>query len=815
MGQKYALCLCILSIPEILCRGNVAAAANGRQKKHPHLAGLGDGNVDAQQGLRGAGNNRNRRKRNGRNGGNREERPQRPSPHDESEHRPPKDFRPRLDLDDIDVIDLMRKGALANTMEEVEGSNQSLARDGPWLLSVIMMLGVMGVLLGLFVHFSTDPNVNPSYFRRRAKRKNSFMSPPSYKKKTDDWSEDEELTEDDTYMGDTEGGVGATSGRKRSTMLKSPTDPAATLYYHPSNMPGNYRQQDHRVRKLIIQQTPNDTNIWAGGSRNRPESTNLVFLSPPRQNMPTLSGNSNRMPDKATQSPFRTPLKADNIGIGSGLEGFNEDSRSSQDVELKCSKGHNVDAVNAHSIVTPMGKFIPTQSFESLAIVRNPSTDLMNNSGGVDPNNPLSLQSGRIANQNCEDLSQLTTPRIDHTRGKRDLSRDFKGNSQRIANPPLFSANSQQHRGDSQNAGSETYVTPDSAVHIHDLPFMPNLSDLTVENFRSFDSDAPHSVLLEELQLMRMESGVQGPSWGSKLDREQNPAITGKDIQESINIEKLREAASTSADHHDPRNNIRHIRKDLTISSDASSSLSSKIAFSELNLEDVIGGGGFGQVWRARWKGTPVAVKVLTGSAQAETVPKAILEEFIAEINMLSGMRHPNICLFMGACLEPPNRAIITELCENGSLWDALRSPLPRPHQVADGETRLAWPLDLYHPKTPTVSEEIHMFGRVDPPLAPAGAWPWALVRRVASGTARGMRYLHSGNPPVLHRDLKSANILLDESYTAKLADFGLSRLKAVRSGMTGNCGTVQVRQSLFYLNQFNSRFVRQITSLS
>jgi serine/threonine protein kinase len=200
-------------------------------------------------------------------------------------------------------------------------------------------------------------------------------------------------------------------------------------------------------------------------------------------------------------------------------------------------------------------------------------------------------------------------------------------------------------------------------------------------------------------------------------------------------------------------------------------------------LADVIGGGGFGQVWRAKWKGTPVAVKVLTGTAQAENVSKAVLEEFIAEINMVSGMRHPNICLFMGACLDPPNRAIVTELCENGSLWDALRSPLSI-YQMADGMTRQAWPLDLY--------DERQVFDNIIPPLTPLGAWPWALVKRVAAGTARGMCYLHSGDPPVLHRDLKSANILLDESYTAKLADFGLSRLKAVRSGMTGNCGTVQ-----------------------
>jgi serine/threonine protein kinase len=65
-------------------------------------------------------------------------------------------------------------------------------------------------------------------------------------------------------------------------------------------------------------------------------------------------------------------------------------------------------------------------------------------------------------------------------------------------------------------------------------------------------------------------------------------------------------------------------------------------------------------------------------------------------------------------------------------------------------------------------------------------------VKKVACGAARGMAYLHSGNPPVLHRDLKSANLLLDESYTTKVCDFGLSRLKSQNQSMTGNCGTVQ-----------------------
>lgn len=686
MGRPYALTLCALNIPGILCRGN-AEAKPRRLKTHPHFAGLGDGNVNAQQGLRGAGNNR---KRKGWKGGDRENNLQVPLSRDEFEHSPRKDFRDRLDdLDDIDVMELMRKGALAH-----RGSNQTLPPDGPWQLSVLMLLGIMGVLLGLFIHFSTDPNAHPSYFRRRAKKKNSFLSPPSYKKKTDDWSEDEELTEDDCYRGDTEGAVEGTIGKTRSTMLKSPIDPSATLYYQSSNTSGNYRPHDHRVRKVVIQQTPNDTNIWAGDGRNRPEST--TFLSPSRQSKPTLSGNSSRIAEKASQSPFRTPPKTDNIGIGSGLEGFVGYSCLPSNIDMISIRSHDVDSVNAHPLVKPMGKFVPTESFESLTIVQNSSLGVVNDLGGVgvDVNTPPmrmeeemsrsfspSLQSGSYGSQYSEDLSQLTTPRIDHTRGKRDLSRDLKEKSLEMFGAPLFSASTQQEMLDSQNAGllqTGAIYEPYSADAIPGIPLVPNLNEVRVKNVWGFDSDAPHSVLLEELLLVRMESGEQEPTWSARSQLVHNAARTEKERrteeerrtekerQEGENMEKLREA---SVDHHDPRNIIQHIRKDLTVSSDASSSLSSKITFSELKLEDVIGGGGFGQVWRAKWKGTPVAVKVLTGSAQAETVPKAVLEEFTAEINMVSGMRHPNICLFMGACLDPPNRAIVTELCENGSLW--------------------------------------------------------------------------------------------------------------------------------------------------
>jgi serine/threonine protein kinase len=168
--------------------------------------------------------------------------------------------------------------------------------------------------------------------------------------------------------------------------------------------------------------------------------------------------------------------------------------------------------------------------------------------------------------------------------------------------------------------------------------------------------------------------------------------------------------------------------------------------------------------------------------------------------SLLQGMRHPNICLYMGACVDPPNRAIITELAANGSAWDALRLPLMPPFVPCDGTARGAWPKKLYFPDQqhgmPPSAGSRGGAGdlslRLTAPIPPKGTWPWELVKRVACGAARGMTYLHSGNPPVLHRDLKSANLLLDDSYTTKVCDFGLSRLKAQERSMTGNCGTVQ-----------------------
>lgn len=92
-------------------------------------------------------------------------------------------------------------------------------------------------------------------------------------------------------------------------------------------------------------------------------------------------------------------------------------------------------------------------------------------------------------------------------------------------------------------------------------------------------------------------------------------------------------------------------------------------------LYNLIGGGGFGQVWRGEWHGTPVAVKLLSNVNAANRLPDQLMNSFTEEVDMIARLRHPNICLFLGVCLEQSHMAIVTELVSRGSLWDVLRVP--------------------------------------------------------------------------------------------------------------------------------------------
>ncbi|CAN0924261.1 Probable serine/threonine-protein kinase PBL21 [Linum grandiflorum] len=154
--------------------------------------------------------------------------------------------------------------------------------------------------------------------------------------------------------------------------------------------------------------------------------------------------------------------------------------------------------------------------------------------------------------------------------------------------------------------------------------------------------------------------------------------------------------------------------------------------FRDANL---IGEGGFGRVYKGRLpNGQIVAVKQLNTEGMQGN------QEFIVEVLMLSLLHHPNLVTLTGYCTAGDQKMLVYEYMPMGSLENHL-------YDVEPGTE----PLD------------------------------WSTRMKIAVGAARGLEYLHcKTSPPIIYRDLKSANILLDNDFNAKLSDFGLAKLGPV-----------------------------------
>lgn len=153
------------------------------------------------------------------------------------------------------------------------------------------------------------------------------------------------------------------------------------------------------------------------------------------------------------------------------------------------------------------------------------------------------------------------------------------------------------------------------------------------------------------------------------------------------------------------------------------------IDFSELTVGTRVGIGFFGEVFRGIWNGTDVAIKVfLEQDLTAEN-----MEDFCNEISILSRLRHPNVILFLGACTKPPRLSMITEYMELGSLYHLIH--------LSGQKKKLSW------------------------------RRKFKMLRDIC----RGLMCIH--RMKIVHRDLKSANCLVNKHWTVKICDFGLSRI--------------------------------------
>jgi ankyrin repeat protein len=142
---------------------------------------------------------------------------------------------------------------------------------------------------------------------------------------------------------------------------------------------------------------------------------------------------------------------------------------------------------------------------------------------------------------------------------------------------------------------------------------------------------------------------------------------------------------------------------------------------------EILGSGGFGIVYKGLFNFSEVAIKKL----HADNLSERALEEFKSESLLMGHMRHPNVIQPLGACFEPGQYSLVMELMPNKSLFDLLHN-----------------------------KKEI----------------PWTIRAQIAADVCAGLAYLHSQK--IIHRDLKSMNVLLDGGLRAKLSDFGLATVK-------------------------------------
>lgn len=169
------------------------------------------------------------------------------------------------------------------------------------------------------------------------------------------------------------------------------------------------------------------------------------------------------------------------------------------------------------------------------------------------------------------------------------------------------------------------------------------------------------------------------------------------------------------------------------------------IDMSQLLIGTKFASGTYSRLYHGIYKQRPVAVKVMRQPDEDDAVATSLEKQFTAEVKLLFRLRHPNIIDFVAACKKLPVFCIITEYLPGGSLRTYLHKQ--EPHSI-----------------------------------------PLKLVLKMALDIARGMKYLHSQG--IMHRDLKSENLLLGDDMCVKVADFGVSCLESQCDTTRGFMGT-------------------------
>ncbi|KAL9402003.1 hypothetical protein Peur_005852 [Populus x canadensis] len=441
----------------------------------------------------------------------------------------------------------------------------------------------------------------------------------------------------------------------------------------------------------------------------------------------------NKMAERFAAVATNTPLYDDD-GALVGIICVSSDSRPFQEMEVALSDSRNLETESSH---------------------RRPKNTVMTKLG-LDSQQPLASKISNLASK----VSNKVKSKI-HM-GESNTDREVGSGDSHYSDHGYSDAALSDHREDANSSGAST---PRGDLHPSPFGVFSNLDDKSpVKPSRDSGDEsegkpAIHKIITSKAEAWIVKKGLSWPWKGnekegseartarfgwpwlqndqeSEMYHQTNPSSGAK--SESQVSESIRPATNEASGSWSSIN----VNSTSSASSCGSTSstvnkvdmdtdcLDYEILWEDLTIGEQIGQGSCGTVYHALWYGSDVAVKVFSKQEYSDDIILA----FRQEVSLMKRLRHPNVLLFMGAVTSPQRLCIVTEFLPRGSLFRLLQR----------NTTKLDW------------RRRVHM----------------------ALDIARGMNYLHHCNPPIIHRDLKSSNLLVDKNWTVKVGDFGLSRLK-------------------------------------
>ncbi|KAK7283577.1 hypothetical protein RIF29_13178 [Crotalaria pallida] len=245
------------------------------------------------------------------------------------------------------------------------------------------------------------------------------------------------------------------------------------------------------------------------------------------------------------------------------------------------------------------------------------------------------------------------------------------------------------------------------------------------------------SALLSDIGLNIREAHIFSTTDGYSLDVF---VVDGWPIEETDALHEAMEKAVARSEGSWSRSSNSHLAVEKPLAAAEGTSGDWEIDRRLLKIGERIASGSCGDLYHGVYLGQDVAVKVL----RCEQLNDALEDEFVQEVAILRQVHHKNVVRFIGACTKSPHLCIVTEYMTGGSLYDYLH----KNHNVLELSPLLKFAIDV----------------------------------------CKGMEYLHINN--IIHRDLKTANLLMDSHNVVKVADFGVARFLNQGGVMTAETGT-------------------------